>query len=305
LSKNNRFLSQADCKKPRWADISVYVGLEKGQKAYEPSENKDQLIGMNAIVINIDNYNKEGKEGKVVLDTSMAKMLIESNGNQGIQDLKVIAQVVMAAYHQKNMSRDEKGSLRGYDVILGIGSASTWYDRGDIENSKDEDFYGTINILGATAHANINYNGFNIRADIGIYGDFAMIKSYSLNSFKDSRGGDLSDQAGVVSKRGYYWGVGASAIAAISISKGRFEVGYEGQHSTARSINDRHRIEATSNDVYRDSFHHNKLYISFILTKNLKLQLSREYNIRTGSVNRDQKEKGKEKRLVGVLVYKF
>jgi Domain of unknown function (DUF3943) len=305
FNKTNRFRSQPECNKRRWSDISVYVGLEKGQKAYEPSENNDHLLGMRALVINIDNYNKEGKDGKVVLDTSMAKMLVENNGNQGILDLKVIAQVVMAAYHQKNISKDENGQLRGYDVILGVGSASTWYDRGDKEDSKNEDFYGTINILGANAHANIHFKGFNIRADFGLYGDFAMVKSYSLEAFKDSRGGDLNDQAGVVRKRGYYWGVGASALAAISVSKDRFEVGYEGQHSSAKSINERHRNEATSNDVFRDSFHQNKFYVSFSLTKNLTLQISREYNMRNGSVNGNHKAKGREKRTMGSLVYKF
>ena len=303
--KGDKFAAQKDCQKPRWSNISMYIGLDKGQKPYETSQNKDFAFGLDAEVVNLDGYGKEGKSSGLVLDTPLSKMLIETNGNQGLIDLKVIAQVTMAAYRQKNISKNDKGMLEGYDVHFGLGSGSTHYDRGGKEDDSNEDFYGTINILGATAHANIYKNGFNIRVDFGIYGDFAMVKAYSLNAFKESRGGNLSDQSGIIQKRGYYWGAGMSAIAAISISKGRFEVGYFGHHANARSINERNRIEATSNDIFRDTFHHNKLYIKFSLTKSLSLQLAREYNVRTGSVNNGLNTKGVETRTTGSIVYKF
>jgi hypothetical protein len=302
---NDKFAGQPDCKKPRWSQISAYVGLDKGQKAYETSQNKDFTFGLDAEVVNFENYGKEGTSAGLVLDTPLSKMLIETNGNQGLIDLKVIAQVTMAAYRQRNISKDDKGMLSGYDVHFGVGAASTHYDRGGSEKNGNEDFYGTINILGATAHANIFKNGFNIRVDFGIYGDLAMVKSYSLSKFQESRGGNLTDQSGIIQKRGSYFGAGMSAIAAISISKGRFEVGYFGQHSGARSINERNRIEATANTTFRDQFHHNKVYIKFALTKTLSLQLAREYNIRSGSVDRDFKTKGVETRTTGTLVYKF
>lgn len=303
--KGDKYAAQPDCKKPRWSDISVYVGLDKGQKAYEPSANNDYVIGMNATVVNMEDYNKEGKGGKLVYDTAMAKMIVEMNGNQGLMDLRVIAQVVMAAYHEKNMSMDEKGQLRGYDLAVGIGSASTWHDRGGEELSDKEDFYGTINILGATAHANINYKGFNIKADFGLYGDFAMVKAYSLEKYKAAKGG-IDNESSVMKRKGYYWGAGASAIAAISISKGRWEAGYFKQYSTAKSINERNRVEATSGSVFSDSLSIDRVYISYSLTKNLKIQLSHEFMVRTGAVNGDQfKTKGIEQRTMGTLIYKF
>lgn len=309
VSKKDKNAATPDCKKPRWSDISVYVGLEKGQKAYEPNLNNDYVVGMNAEVVTLSGYNREGSEKKLVFDTAMVKMNVENNGNQGAQDLRVIAQVVAAAYYQKNRGVDEKGQLRGYDLILGLGSASMWDDRGQGRNTGDtpskEDFYGTISILGATAHANVHYKGFNIRADFAFYGDFAMVKSYALDSFSASRGGDLSDQSGVVRKRGYYWGAGTSTLAAISIEKGRFEVGYEGRYSHATSINERQRLSATSNDIYRDSFMTNKIYVTFSITKNLKFQLSQEYNVRTGTVNNEHRTEGIEKRTMGTLIYKF
>lgn len=303
--KGDKFSAQPDCKKQRWSDISLYVGLEKGQKAYEPNKNSDYVVGMNAEVVNIDNYNKEGKDGKLVYDTAMVKMIVENNGNQGLQDLRVIAQVVMAAYHQKNLGRDEKGQLRGYDVIVGLGSASTWNDRGSEELSANEDFYGTINILGATAHANIHLNGINVRADFGLYGDFAMVKGYSVESVRASRKGSTEGEASLMTRKNYYWGVGASAIMAITASKGKFDVGYVGQHSTAKSINDRNRIEATNGDVFKDSLHNNKVFIRYNLTKSLAVQLSREYNVRSGSMNGAHEGSKVETRTTGTLIYKF
>ncbi|MBY0413946.1 MAG: DUF3943 domain-containing protein [Bdellovibrionales bacterium] len=244
--KNQPHATNADCTKPRWSDISVYVGLEKGQKSYEPSANNDFAFGMKAEVINLDKYGKEGKESKLVLDTSIARMNVDVNGNDKLMDLKVLAQVVMAAYRKKDMDRDQKGELRGYDIAIGLSTASTWTDRGSEELSKDEDFYGTINLLGATAHANVFYKGYNIRADFGMYGDFAMVKSYSLEGYKATKGGDLSDESSVIKRKGYYWGTGSTALAGISASKGRFQVGYEGQNSQASSIDKRNRIKIQS-----------------------------------------------------------
>lgn len=305
--KKDRFAAQPDCKKPRWSDISVYIGLDKGQKAYEHKANSNYIAGMDATVVNIENYGKTGTDSKLVYDTAMAKMLVELNGNEGVTDLRVIAQIVTAAYHQKNLNKDERGQLRGYDLVLGLGSASTWNDRGTAEGSKNEDFYGTINVLGATAHANIHYKGFNIKADFGFYGDFAMVKSYSLNKYADETAGGLAGHATTITKRGYYWGVGTSTLAAISIQNGKWEVGYSGQFSSAKSIKGNHRREEdiTNHDRFRDTISTNKIFISYQLTKNLKIKLSREYNFRSGSVEGGSKTEGTEVRTMGTLVYQF
>ena len=304
--KKDKYAAQPDCKKPRWSDISVKIGLEKGQKAYLPSENKTNNFGMDAEVININNYNKEGSDAKVVLDTSMSKMMVELNGNQGLIDLRVIAQVVMAAHHQKNLARDERGQLKGYEVVFGLGSASTFHDRGSVEGSANEDFFGTINILGANAHANIHYKGFNLRADFAVYGDFSMVKAYALEPLKASRGGNISDQSSIMKKRGYYWGLGASTLASIAIQKERWTIGYQGQASFAESINERNRIEGTSNDLFRDTLMVNRIYVNYAVTKNVKVQLSYEKIIRQGSVNDNNESRSStEKRVMGHLVYKF
>ncbi|MDD4975544.1 MAG: DUF3943 domain-containing protein [Bacteriovorax sp.] len=307
IKKGNKFASQPDCKKSRWSEISTYIGLDRGQKAYSPNPKNNLLIGMDATVVNIDNYGKPGTESKLVYDTAMAKALIEANGNDGLIDLKVVAQVMSAAYHQKNIKHDVSGDLRGYDILLGVGSMSTWNDRGTNKKGGKEDFYGTVNILGATAHADIYYKGFNIRADVGFYGDFAMVKSYALSDYKDSRGGTLEGESTVIKRRGYYWGYGTTTLAAISIGKGRFEVGYKGQFSSANSINNRDRVQSdvTFDTHFSDQIQSNRLYVSYRVTNNLKLELSQEFNFRSGSVNDNLEEEGSEDRTMGILSYQF
>lgn len=301
--KKNKYAAQPDCKKPRWSDISIKIGMEKGQKPYLPTENKGIDWGMDATVINIQDYDKKGKESKLLLDTSMSKMIVEGNGNQGLVDLNVIAQVVFAAYHQKNLTEDEKGRLSGYEFVVGLGSGSTWRDRGAEYGEKDEDYYGTINILGANAHANIHINGFNIRADFAVYGDFAMVKAYALEPYKATH--DMSNQSSIMQKKGQYWGYGMSTLAAISIEKGRWTVGYTGQLSTAKSINERNRIEATVDDVFEDKLFANRVYVKFALTKNLSLQADFEETVRIGSATNTQTKRGTERRVIGSIVYKF
>lgn len=307
LSSKGKSIKKTDCSKPRWSDISMYVGLDKGQKAYQPSEKQNFLAGFDATIVTIDGYNQEGKNSKLVYDTAMAKALIEVNGNQGVNDLKLVAQVVAAAYNKKDISKDEKGQLRGYDIILGVGSASTWNNRGSAYWQGDEDFYGSIGILGATASASIFYNGFHIKADIAFYGDFTMVKSYSIEKFNKANPGAIEKNPSVISNHGYYYGLGTSALSAISIQNGKWEVGYNGQYSTNTSIDGYHRHEenVTRHDQFKDSLTSHRIYISYKLTDNLNLKLSREFNLREGSVNDDFNTDGIETRTMGTLVYKF
>ncbi len=307
IKHGDKYASQPDCKKPRWSEISVFVGLDKGQKPYNPKENTNAVYGMDATVVNIADYQKEGKSSKLVTDTAMTKMLVELNGNEGVTDMRVIAQVVAAAYHQKDLGRDAKGQLRGYDLVIGIGSGTAWNDRGTGYKTQNEDFYGTIDILGASAHANIHYNGFNIKADFAFYGDFTMVKSYSLSKYTAANPNALEGQATTIQDKGYYWGMGTTTLAGISVARGRFEVGASAQLSSTKSINGHHRLqeEMTSQDRFADTLTSNKVYVRFNLTKNLSVQLARETFQRRGTINGEFESKGVETRTTGTLLYKF
>lgn len=301
--RSNRFAAQPDCKKPRWSQIGVFLGTDQHTKPYGDIPRSQYLAGMEAEVVTLPGYGEAGRESKLVYDTAMVKALIEANGNEGLIDLRVVAQVVMAAYHKRDRRVNERGQLEGYDLVLGIGSASTWNDRGGERDEKLDDFYGTINVIGATAHANIHYRGFNIRADFAVYGDFVMVKSYALEQLIQARGG-VDDQAGSVRRHGYYWGKGASTLAALSVERGRWRVGYDMQASTASSIDSGHRIDPTSPVRFEDTFVVQRVHVTFRLTKNMSVQLAQEVNHRRG--NADGRERsGTEHRTLGKLIYQF
>ncbi|QDK36749.1 DUF3943 domain-containing protein [Bdellovibrio sp. NC01] len=304
----DKFSSQPDCAKERWSDVSVYLGVEKGSKPFVPNEKNTYIVGLNAQVVTIPNYNKTGEDQGLIFDTSLVNLKAENNGGEGMGDLKIIAQIVSAAYHKKSIDKDGRGDLRGYDLIVGLGTASTWNDRGTDKKGGNEDYYGTINILGASAHATIFYGGYKIKAEFGFYGDFAMVKSYALSPIEDTKNNPaLATQASTVRKRGYYWGVGHSTLASISVEKGRWTVGYEGQVSSATNINGRDRKYDEVQDPldFSDSFMSHRVYVMFKITRNLSIQLAHELSIREGSVSGFETRRGVEHRTFGVLVYKF
>lgn len=305
----DKWKGQPDCKKPRWSDISLKLGLEQGQKPYEHKANNDFFVALDSTVINIPEYGKAGKAQGLVYDTAMSKLNIEVNGNDGLLDLRVVAEVVAAAYYNRNIGVDNKGELKGYEFSLGLGSAATWNDRGhrDSEYRPDtkEDFFGTINIIGATAFADIHYKGAKIRAEFGFYGDFTMVKSYALEQLRDAEG--LEGQPTVIGKRGYYWGTGTTTLAGISVEKGKFKVGYDMQSSNAKIIHGKGRNQelVTREDDYRDELKIDRFFIRYSLTKNLSLELAREYVHRSGSINNTYAKSGTEKRTRATLNYQF
>lgn len=313
FKKGDRYAGQDDCSKPRWSEISFYLGLEKHQKPFQPQpSSKEALVGFQSEVITIPGYGKEGQGHGLLIDAALNRVVIEANKSMGLIDLRVIAQTVAGVYYQRNVKRDEQNRLQGYDFAIGLGSAITWNDRGSRtdgdRNGPDfaEDYYGTINILGPIAHATVYHKGMRIRAEFAFYGDFTMVKSYSLEPFYYSLEGPKNLPSNIT-KRGNYYGFGSTVLAAISLEYERFRLAYQGQMSQSASINSRSRLETSSTrrDNYEDRYQSHRFSVSYRLTRNLRLELAREYIIRAGSINGGFERKTTERRTMGYLVYLF
>jgi hypothetical protein len=298
-----------DCKKPAFSEISIKLGVEEGQKPYDAKSSVNHHIGFDSTVINIPEYAQVGKKQKLYYDAVKTKINIEHNGSNGLQDLRIVAEVVAAAYYQKNIQRDGK-YVKGYEFSLGLASATTWNDRGSEDPINDrpdtkEDFYGTINVLGASAFANLYYKGSVIRAEFAFYGDFTMVKSYALEQLKDSEG--LEGQSSIIKKRGYYWGTGHSVLGGISIEKGRWKVGYQAQRSSTSIINGRERnaAEVTRHDDFNDSIKIDRFYVQFKVTKSISIELAKENIKREGRINKDYSKDSSEDRFITTIRYLF
>lgn len=290
-----------DCKKERWSKISAYVGLEKGQKAYDPSKYQTKRYGFSSEVINIPGYNGEGQGHGLMVDTALSKILIENNQ---MNDVKLIAQVASAAYYQRKMTTNSQGNLEGYDFALALTHGFNYEDTGTTKDLKNEDFVGTVNLVGATVHVNLNHNGFNIRAEIGFSGDFAMVKSYALTPYENSVG-NLDNLPSVVRKHGYYWGYGTSTTASMAVSRGRFEVGAKYRNTEIESVKSRNRLGNDGQSTFNDSSMSGEFYITFSVTKHVAVKLSHEIIERSGTLNDNFLTSGAEKRTTGTLIYLF
>jgi hypothetical protein len=290
-----------DCKKEHWSKISAYIGLEKGQKPFDAASYEVKKYGLDSEVINIPNFNKVGHDQGIVVDTALSKILIESNQ---LNDFKMVAKVASAAFYKRQMDLTNKGELQGYDFILALTHGYSHYDVGSPELQKGEDFYGAVNVMGATAFVNVNLHGINIRAEFGFSGDFTMVKSYAIDSFVEA-GGSLNNEASIIKHKGYAWGLGTSTIANLSISKGRLEVGFKFQDSHSSNIKDRYRFGNETNTNITDDFTEAEIFARIKLTKNVAFKISHEQINRHGTFGETAEKSGVLKRTSGTLEYLF
>ncbi len=291
-----------DCKKERWSKISAYVGLESGQKAFNGNDYKTPTLGFSTEVVTVPGYGKEGKGQGFIVDTALSQMLVESNG---LSDLKIVSQIASAAYYKRKQEKDSKGEMRGYDFILALTHGYRHNDFGAGKDDKDsQDFYGTVNVIGATAHVNLKMKGYTIKAEVGFFGDFAMVKSYAINNYV-AAGNNLSEEASVIRKRGYFWGLGTTGVIHLSASNKYVEAGLNLQKSQASNIAGRDRLSKNNPSDFKEKYDNLELYLTFKVTKKLEFKISHEIIKRQGSVNGLFDTSGIDKKTKGTLVYVF
>ncbi|OFZ16926.1 MAG: hypothetical protein A2Z20_09475 [Bdellovibrionales bacterium RBG_16_40_8] len=315
----SRYATDSDCAKSRWSDINFYMGYENAQKSWKPSTLSTGFIGLKAEVINVPLYGKNGEGKGLIYGSPLNKILLEASNHGNRMDLKIIAQTAMTAYYSRIVTNDQDGKAMGYDFVAGIGSASTWNHRDalkkivandEIDSSKqlvpsDEDYFGTINILGPLVHLTTYYKGWRIRAEFAIYGDFALVKSYAIDQFIAQEGDD--GLPAEIAKRGYYFGKGYTIMDSLSAEYGRLRISYSGQYSSESVIHgySRNKKLVTRKDEFRDVYQTNRITLNLRLSKKISFELAEEQLLRSGSINGNYNKSENELRSMGALVYRF
>lgn len=197
-------------------------------------------------VYEIDLFHEPGKARKLLLTAPVSKMELEFSASKvGTEDFRLLARQVLLAYYQKDMKRDEAGHLRGYEVIIGGGSALDWEQSRSapiaFEDSKDplKDMVVSAHIAEGTVEAFGYYKGFRFRMALEISGDFAMVRNLALEEYVTANGPD--GLLSVLQKRGYYYGTGWSRAVQASIEHGRWTLSGKLKHTTLDQSKWRHR----------------------------------------------------------------
>ncbi len=294
-----------DCKKPRWSEISAYLGVESGQRPFDPSNTPSRAVfGFSGNVVTVPEYGKAGDVDKLILDIATSKFLLEGSvKNERIEDLRVIAQVMSLAWEQRRLKANNSGELEGYDFVIGLGHAVTWNNR-DTENKND--YYGTINIAGATATLMLKKAEVTIRAELGIYGDFAIVKSYALDQYK-SQGNSFEGMQSIINKQGAYWGYGKTIAQGLAIEYRGVEAGWSFQSSNASAshLYDQGPVGVTGHTQFTDVYRSNQVWVAFRVSEHVKVKLAHEKLTRKGSVGNSASVSSNETRTSGYLIYEF
>lgn len=301
--KSKNFNKLNDCARPRWSEITMYLGVDKTTKPFDAAAASRTGFGFSGDVVNVPGFDQEGKSTGIVTDTALSRFLLEgAAGSGGIDDLRVIAKVVSVAWQKRSMAKNDAGELEGYDFIIGLGHGITWNDRGT--DGKD-DFYGTVNVAGPTAVVNVRRNGIRIRAELGLYADFVMVKSYAVDKYAADNG--TEGLQSILKKRNAYWGYGASLMGGLSAEYGRWEIGWNMQESQANIIQGKDRMEeaVTKRESFQDSYGSQSLWVGYRITRSLKVKVSVEQIRRAGRVGGAYEAHGTETRKMGYLIYEF
>lgn len=298
-NSHNRDISSTGFDNDFWSRFDIEASMVKN------SNNKVvSKIGVEAEIINIAEYEKSGKVSKVITDTVFTRMIaaMPHDSNAG-EELKFVMRNALAAYYNKNLGKDAKGQLTGYNFFIGPSNGFEF-------NSKDRDndnvdFMTVVNVLGGTMDLTLYTSGYRIRATIDIFADFALMRSYAISPYKAQKGAD--GIASVIADNDYYYAKGMSSALRASVEKGRISFGASLEDKRFSSVNGHYRDQerVTSDLELKDKKSELEIWIAYQVSKSVQTKVSFSNIKREGSIKDFGIFETSQKRIKGTLVYNF
>lgn len=283
-----------------WSKVDIEMALVPN------SSNKvDGRATVDAQIINIGSFEKEGKTSRLISDTVFSQILysIPVNQKTAMEDFRFTVKNVLAAYYEKNIGTDKNGNIKGYSLIIGPSNGVDFYETNKKSALVTDDWMSIVNVLGTTMRLDMYLSGYKISTTIDLFGDFAMVRSYAINKYKlDNPSAALTS---VLKNQNYYYGLGTTSSLAINVSKGKIDFGAKYRDHSYSSINSYYRNDDPQDLDLKDSKKVAEVYASYQVTKNLKLKLSLEKTYRQGGINNFGVFEKVETKKVGTLVYNF
>ncbi|MEY4616865.1 MAG: hypothetical protein RJB66_1825 [Pseudomonadota bacterium] len=187
--------------------------------------------------------NSVGKIKELHLDTVLSQAILSATGTGIVTgELYILLKNVLAAYHQKDITLDEEGRMKGYNFIVGLSQGLEYQSRG---YSDIHDWVAAVNVIGTTLDLTAYFKGAQIRLSIDVFGDFAMARNYALEKYREAIGNPIAYQAAVKSiaeKRGYDYGLGPTVRGVLTSNYQQIEIGVAGEINDWSNINGRERF---------------------------------------------------------------
>ena len=265
--------------------FDIYMGLTYlNNKKLE--QTKEMLeLGLEAEVINLP-VNNLGKVSSVVYDPLFAELKMNTHiSTNAIEDWHAMTKLVLGGYFSKDISQDENGKKQGYSYFIGPSARTDYRSRGE---DHQDDFFAVVNVLGTTLDVTYYNSGMKMRFVVDIYADFAMVRPYAMNEYKD-QGHDFEGAMSVLKNRGYYYSLGHTASAKLEISGDKWRAGIEAINSKFSSISnpelDRHIDKVTKTLEMEDQYRSISAYVTYSTSSSLTIMAGIERIMREGSIS--------------------
>lgn len=264
------------------------------------------LLGVDAGVVNVPNLAAPGTARLWFADTASSRLNLEVPlNNDRASDFSFRAQSTLSAMHYKDLVRTDGGHLQGYTLFLGPGTAFTLLNAALSGHDEHADFMGITHVLGPVLDAAWYLQGTRVRCEVELYGDFAMIRSYAYDDFRNSR--TLPEGTSLLDASSYYFGYGYTGSARLSVDRGPFELGAGFRYGSCWSINalpDDPKQPNLNLDV-KDDRAVAETWLSYRVSDRLSLRVAVERTERGGSVDGFSPPAATEVRTFATLSYRL
>ncbi len=262
------------------SDLSGKFEIEMGTVRYSNGKS-EKIVGLKNETVLIDNWDSAGSNSGFTKDVTSTTLNFEAPMNEILSNYKLFAKVVVAAYHQKQITESTNGDLNGYKFFVGPSAA---LEIRNTETNFHNDFMGITHIAGATAQITNYYKGFKITSTLDFWGDSYMMKSFNIEEYKSS-----NNPQNIVRTLGdfdYYHGFGYTSKGQVIVEYGKWSVGASYQASNATNTNSRqrdHGQQLTELNI-TDQLRTIEVFVQRNITDNLSVKFAVENYKRSGQI---------------------
>ncbi|MGK5088397.1 DUF3943 domain-containing protein [Bdellovibrionota bacterium FG-2] len=289
-----------------WHELKLELGMGREMVAGKLDSHFYEVT-LGTELINVKDYGKPGQVKRILTDGNFSQLLIKgATGSEDWSSLTFFFKAALAGYYKQSIVEDKRGDLKGYSFFVGVASA---YEHStQTNNSGIDDKLGIVNVLGPTMELNYYHNGVQIRAKLDVFGDFALVRSYSYDRWLGKNGAQAAEELkSVLRNQKYYYAMGVTIRPQISAKYKHFELGAELQYDAFDSIEgeDRFQSKVTRDSNITDVREQLKFWVTYTFPAEwVKLKFSYERLMRKGAME-DVSERRFESVFMGSLVFLF